>query len=103
MAESSRTTLEATLFERTLPIVPGLADRLEGGIDLLDVGCGQGIAVLMLTQRFQRSRVAGIDIAAEAIAAGRAEAERLRLTNAEFIVEDAASSPPEPFRFHHGV
>ena len=43
MAESSRTTLEATLFERTLPLVPELTDRLEGGVDLLDLGCGQGL------------------------------------------------------------
>jgi hypothetical protein len=29
MAESSRTTLEATLLTRTLPLVPGLVDRLD--------------------------------------------------------------------------
>lgn len=98
MAESSRTTLEATLFERTLPIVPGLVDRLEAGIDALDLGCGQGIAVLMLAGRFPRSRVVGVDIAADAVAAGRAEAERLRLTNAEFIAEDAAAFH-QPNRF----
>ena len=98
MAESSRTTLEATLFERTLPIVPGLVDRLEAGIDALDLGCGQGIAVLMLAKRFPRSRVVGVDIATDAIAAGRAEVERLGLTNAEFIAEDAAGFH-QPNRF----
>ena len=98
MAESSRTTLAATLFERTLPIVPGLVDRLEAGIDALDLGCGQGIAVLMLAERFPRSRVVGVDISTDAIAAGRAEAERLRLTNAEFIAEDAAGFH-QPHRF----
>ena len=33
MAESSRTTLEATLLTRTLPLVPGLVDRLAAGIE----------------------------------------------------------------------
>jgi hypothetical protein len=40
MAESSRTTLQATLLNRTLPLVSGLTDRLVAGVDVLDVGCG---------------------------------------------------------------
>jgi tRNA G46 methylase TrmB len=59
MAEISRTTLEATLLSRTLPLVPSLADRLETGIDVLDVGCGQGVAILMMASRFPRSRFVG--------------------------------------------
>jgi hypothetical protein len=42
MAETSQTTLEATLLTSTLPLVPGLVDRLEAGIDVLDIGCGEG-------------------------------------------------------------
>lgn len=91
MAESSRTTLEATLLRRTLPLVPGLVDRLEAGIDVLDVGCGQGVAILMMARRFARSRFVGLDLATEAVAAARTEAERAGLTNAEFLVQDAAS------------
>jgi SAM-dependent methyltransferase len=46
MSEASRTTLEATLLTRVLPQVPGLTPRLESGIDVLDVGCGLGDAVI---------------------------------------------------------
>jgi SAM-dependent methyltransferase len=90
MAEGSRTTLEATLLTRTLPLVPGLVDRLEAGIDVIDVGCGQGVAVTMMARRFPRSRFTGLDIGNEAIAAARAEADRLGLTNATFLAQDAA-------------
>ena len=90
MAESSRTTLEATLLDRTLPLVPGLVDRLEAGIDVADVGCGAGVAIMMMARRFPRSRFTGFDIASEAIARAREDAAGLGLTNAQFVVEDAA-------------
>ena len=81
-AESSRTTLEATLINRTLPLVPKLIERLEAGIDVADVGCGAGVAILMMAQRFPRSRFTGFDIAAEAIATARENAATVGLTNA---------------------
>ena len=90
MAESSRTTLEATLLGRTLPLVPGLVERLEAGIDVADVGCGAGVAILLMAARFPRSRFTGFDFSTEAIGRARDEAGRLGLTNAHFIVEDAA-------------
>jgi len=100
MAESSRTTLEATLMTRTLPLVPGLADRLESGIDVLDVGCGEGVAIRMMAARFPRSRFVGVDLSGEAIAAARAETEAARLTNARFEARDAATySAPAAFDF----
>ena len=96
MAESSRTTLEATLFERTLPIVPGLVERLEAGLDVADVGCGRGVAIRMLARRFPTSRFVGLDIAADAIAWAEDAAARDGLSNATFLVKDAATigGPP---------
>ena len=67
MAEGSRTTLEATLLDRTLPLVPSLIQRLEAGIDVADVGCGAGVAILLMAQRFPRSRFTGLDMAAEGL------------------------------------
>ena len=100
LMESSRTTLEATLLPRTLPLVPGLDDRLDAGIDVLDVGCGEGVAVRMMAQRFPRSRFVGLDFAAEAIATATAEAGRAGLTNARFLAQDAAAfSAPSSFDF----
>jgi SAM-dependent methyltransferase len=91
MAEGSRTVLEATLLTRTLPGVPGLVDRLEGGIDVLDVGCGEGVASRMLAARFPRSRFTGLDIGTEAIAAAGEHAAAEGLGNVRFAVQDAAA------------
>jgi 2-polyprenyl-3-methyl-5-hydroxy-6-metoxy-1,4-benzoquinol methylase len=100
MAESSRTTLSATLLEHTLPRVPGLVARLDSGIDVVDVGCGEGVAVLMMASRFPRSRFTGIDIAPEAIARATADAAASGLANATFLVQDAASvHAPSSFDF----
>jgi SAM-dependent methyltransferase len=100
MAESSRTTLEATLLTKTLPLVPGLVERLETGIDAVDVGCGEGVATRMLAQRFPRSRFVGVDISEDAIASARAEADAAGLTNARFLARDAAAfSAPGSFDF----
>jgi 2-polyprenyl-3-methyl-5-hydroxy-6-metoxy-1,4-benzoquinol methylase len=100
MAESSRTTLEATLLTRTLPLIAGLVDRLEAGIDVLDVGCGEGVAIQMMAQRFPRSRFVGIDLATDAIQSAQAQTHRAGLTNARFLVQDAASfAAPSAFDF----
>ena len=91
MAESSRTTLDGTLLNRTLPLVPGLVQQLETGIDVVDVGCGAGVAILLMARQFPRSRFTGLDMSREAIAKASADAEGARLTNARFLVQDAAS------------
>jgi 2-polyprenyl-3-methyl-5-hydroxy-6-metoxy-1,4-benzoquinol methylase len=91
MAEDSRVTLEATLLTRTLPLVPGLVERLEAGIDVADVGCGRGVAIVMMARRFPRSRFLGFDLSGEAIGWARAEAEREKVSNATFLVKDAAT------------
>jgi len=96
MAEDSARVMEATLHTRTLQLVPGLPDRLEAGIDVADVGCGRGGAILLMARRFARSRFLGLDFAQEAIEWARGEASREGLTHARFTVQDAATfgGPP---------
>ncbi len=64
---------------------------MERGIDVLDVGCGEGVAIRMMAERFPSSRFVGFDIATEPITTARAEAEHAGLPNARFLVQDAAS------------
>jgi 2-polyprenyl-3-methyl-5-hydroxy-6-metoxy-1,4-benzoquinol methylase len=90
MAEESGQTVVAALFDHILPLVPGLVDRLDAGIDVLDVGCGSGRAVNALASRFPRSRFHGCDLAEQAVAAARDEAARLGLGNVRFDLKDAA-------------
>jgi SAM-dependent methyltransferase len=90
MAEDSGAVRDATLIDVTLPLVPGLTDRLADGIDVADVGCGSGHAANLIAQAFPRSRVVGFDFSDSGLAAARAEAERKRLTNVRFSKRDAA-------------
>ena len=88
MAEDSAQVYGATLIETTLPLVPGLVERLESGIAVADIGCGQGIALNLMAQAFPNSRFVGYDLSEEGIAAARAEAEGMGLENARFEVGD---------------
>jgi SAM-dependent methyltransferase len=90
MAEDSGAVQDATLLDATLPLVPGLVDRLREGIDVADVGCGSGHAINLMAEAFPRSRFTGFDLSAAGIAAARQEAERRGLTNARFTQRDAA-------------
>ena len=91
MAEESAQVTDATLIDVTLPLVPGLVDRLKSGIEVADVGCGQGHAINLMAKSFPNSRFTGYDFSEEGIAAGKAEASQWGLTNAEFEVKDAAT------------
>src|SRR6266581_1549895 len=71
MAEMSAQVVDATLTDVTLPLVPGLVDRLKAGIDVLDVGCGQGHAINVMARAFPNSRLTGYDFSQEGIRAGQ--------------------------------
>jgi len=88
MAEDSGQTVVAPLIDRILPLAPGLIPKLEAGARVLDVGCGQGRALVALARRFPRSRFTGIDFSEEAIEMGRAEAGDL--PNLALRVKNAA-------------
>jgi SAM-dependent methyltransferase len=90
MAEDSGAVHDATLIDVTLPLVPGLIDRLGRGIEVADVGCGSGHAVNLMAEAFPRSRFTGFDFSDAGIAAARREADRKGLANARFDKRDAA-------------
>ena len=98
MAEESGQTVVAALDDHIVPLVPGLEDRLERGIDVVDVGCGRGKALLHLAERFRRSRFVGVDVSQQALAAAIAEATDRSLRNVQFRRIDAAQwDAPEAF------
>ncbi len=91
MAEDSGQTVVAALTDSILPLVPGLTDRLEEGIDVLDVGCGSGHALNLLARKFPESRFVGYDFSEEAISRARAEAAEHGAANVRFEVKDVAT------------
>ncbi|MBL9210366.1 MAG: class I SAM-dependent methyltransferase, partial [Opitutaceae bacterium] len=69
--------------------------RLSAGIDVLDLGCGRGIALRMMAARYPRSRFLGLDLSPEAITWARAQAAADRLDNIRYEQADAAALPYE--------
>jgi SAM-dependent methyltransferase len=98
MLAESGPVIDRTLVQTTLPLVPGLVQRLEEGIDVVDVGCGSGHAVNVMARAFPKSRFTGYEISEQGIATGRAEAADWGLANARFELQDcAAMSADEAF------
>lgn len=91
MAEDSSQTIVAALEDAILPLVPGLLEKLQTGIDVLDVGCGCGYAMNKLARLFPNSRFTGYDISEEAIATAQAEAQTHQTPNVQFQVKDATT------------
>jgi 2-polyprenyl-3-methyl-5-hydroxy-6-metoxy-1,4-benzoquinol methylase len=91
MAHESGQVFDATLINVTLPLVPGLVDKLKAGIDVADVGCGSGHAINLMARAFPNSRFTGYDFSDEGVAAGKKEAKEAGLSNATFEVQDAST------------
>ncbi|MEX2395222.1 MAG: class I SAM-dependent methyltransferase, partial [Actinomycetota bacterium] len=86
MAESSGQVHDAALIDGVLPMVPGLVDRLNEGIDVADIGCGSGHAINLMAKAFPNSRFTGYDFSDEGVAVGTAEAKAMGNANASFVV-----------------
>jgi 2-polyprenyl-3-methyl-5-hydroxy-6-metoxy-1,4-benzoquinol methylase len=82
MAEDSGQSVLSSLESHILPLVPGLMERLEAGIEVLDLGCGRGLVLARLASLYPASRFTGIDLSEEAVAYAsantRAGSQRLR-------------------------
>ena len=74
MEQEGKLTFDA---DATLALVDGLVERLEQGIDVLDVGCGRGRALHVYAERFPNSRFVGYDLSAEAIETARSRSDDL--------------------------
>lgn len=92
MAELSEIKLNDTLIQLFLPCVDDgrLIERLQTGIRVCDLGCGQGIAVKLMAEHYPASTFVGIDNDAAAVKEARQMCESRGLGNVEFLEEDAA-------------
>ncbi len=88
MACDSKQTVVDPLFDRLLPLVPGITPALDKGIEVLDVGCGRGKALLKMAARFPESRFTGWDLGEEPIREAGNEAAALGLGNVVFETRD---------------
>jgi SAM-dependent methyltransferase len=98
MAEDSGQTVLPALRDQILPLVPGLIDRLEAGVRVLDVGCGRGRALNLMAGWFPKSRFVGLDLSEEAIAFARQEAKDHGRRNVTFDACDLSHFDEEAER-----
>ena len=98
MAEDSGQSVLPALLDSILPLVPGLVEALQRGIEVLDLGCGSGRALNLMAQAFPHSRFTGYDFSEGGVVAGRAEARQKGLSNIRFEVKDATLLD-EPHRY----
>ncbi len=88
MRQESGAIFDATLLESTLPLVPGLPEQLERGIDVADIGCGSGHAIGLMAEAYPASRFTGYDFSEQALGVARQEAADRGLSNATFELQD---------------
>ena len=88
-AGDSAAVNDASLLDTILPLA-GVTDRLEEGIAVADIACGEGHAVNLMARAFPRSTFVGYDFSVEAVETAREEASGWGLTNARFEVLDVA-------------
>jgi 2-polyprenyl-3-methyl-5-hydroxy-6-metoxy-1,4-benzoquinol methylase len=91
MAEESAQTVVAALTEEILPLANGLTERLERGIDVLDIGCGAGRALCRMAAEYPNSQFTGFDLCDDAVAAGCDQVKRQGLKNVRFETRDVSS------------
>jgi ubiquinone/menaquinone biosynthesis C-methylase UbiE len=101
MAEDSGQSVLSSLESHVLPLVPGLQERLQSGLTMLDVGCGSGRILNRLAELFPKSRFIGIDLSSEATVAARGESASKGVHNTEFKQADLSdfenTAPRESF------
>jgi ubiquinone/menaquinone biosynthesis C-methylase UbiE len=88
MAEDSGQSVLSSLESHIVPLVPGLAERLGSGTQMLDIGCGRGRIINRLAGLYPKSRFTGMDLSGDAVLSAWEEAADKKLRNVEFIVAD---------------
>mmetsp|Transcript_3461 Transcript_3461/g.5777 ORF Transcript_3461/g.5777 Transcript_3461/m.5777 type:complete len:368 (-) Transcript_3461:247-1350(-) len=77
-----------SLVQTFLPSIDGMVDRLKAGnMRVMDLGCGQGLAITLMAREFPNSTFVGIDLDDGAIA--KAKEASTDLSNLSFEVLDA--------------
>jgi ubiquinone/menaquinone biosynthesis C-methylase UbiE len=81
------------LVDRLLPTIDEgrLIRDLRSGIRVCDIGCAEGIALMLMAEAFPQSEFVGIDISAEVIQSATVSARRQGFENLTYLNLDAAA------------
>ena len=87
----------SSLVPEWLPAVPGLVERLQRGVRVLDVGCGLGSATRLMAETFPASSFLGVDNHEDSIRRAVRAGERAGLTNVRFATGWATDFAGGPY------
>jgi 2-polyprenyl-3-methyl-5-hydroxy-6-metoxy-1,4-benzoquinol methylase len=92
MSQLANAKHRQVLVNNFLPSVDNgrIIQRMASGIQVCDLGCAEGVAVILMAKAFPQSRFVGIDISPEAIDEARRQARRQKIENLDLLVLDAA-------------
>jgi SAM-dependent methyltransferase len=89
-----RTGYRAHLAADWIPAMDGVADRLQAGAAVADVGCGHGASAVVLADSYPASRIHGFDYHAPSVETARARAAEAGVgSRVEFSVAGATDYP----------
>jgi len=96
MARMSGAAHDNVLVPRWLPLVPSVEQALARGARVVDVGCGQGRAIIAMARAYPESQFVGVDGVRGNVERASARAGTLELgTRARFVVADAINRIPD--------
>jgi ubiquinone/menaquinone biosynthesis C-methylase UbiE len=98
MTELADAKHRKTLIQKFLPSVDNgrIVQRLNEGIRVCDMGCGEGSALILMADAFPKSSFIGIDILPEVINKARQDADEEGIKNIRFLVRDSAKLEQDP-------
>lgn len=88
MEEDSGQSVVGVLHSHIIPLIEGLKEKLENGIDVVDVGCGRARAILNLAEAYPNSRFTGFDLSEDAIEYAQSVATSRGLYNIRILAKD---------------
>lgn len=88
MSEDSEQSVVTSLFDVLLPLINGIGEQLQTGIDVLDAGCGKGYALIAMAEHYPHSRFTGYDLCEDAIAEATRLSQAKDLQNIHFSIKD---------------
>jgi SAM-dependent methyltransferase len=94
----ARATYGPLLVQEWLPAFPNVQEMLARGVDVADVGCGGGHALIALAHAYPRSRYVGFDVFPPTIALAQQNAESAGVAErVRFVALDASQGLPAQY------
>ncbi len=93
MSQLANAKHQQVLIDQFLPSIENgqLIQRLKAGIRVCDMGCAEGIALMLMARAFPASKFVGMDISEEAIIKAETSARQQGLHNVTFLQTDATT------------